>query len=114
MPETDDLPQGAGNLQERRNIHMAIIVDEYGSTEGIITSADMLEAIVGILPSNYDDMEAYPIRERRRWNLAGRWRTPIHEIQLTFGIDKLIPTTVTRRSPASWSSSCARTRRRAT
>ena len=71
------------------NIHMAVIVDEYGSTEGIVTSADLLEAIVGILPSNYDDVEDIAIRERQEggWLIDGR--TPIHEMQLTFGLDPL-------------------------
>lgn len=45
-------------------INMAMIVDEYGSTEGIITIADILEAIVGVLPSNYDDIEHALIRPR--------------------------------------------------
>jgi putative hemolysin len=73
------------------NIHMAIIVDEYGSTEGIITSADLLEAIIGILPSNYDDVEDILIRQRDdgSWLIDGR--TPIHEMQLTFGLDALDP-----------------------
>lgn len=71
------------------NIHMAVIVDEYGSTEGIITSADLLEAIIGILPSNYDDVDDIQIRERDdgSWLIDGR--TPIHEMQLTFGLDDL-------------------------
>jgi putative hemolysin len=71
------------------NIHMAVIVDEYGSTEGIITSADLLEAIIGILPSNYDDVEDIAIRERHdgSWLIDGR--TPVHEMQLTFGFEQL-------------------------
>jgi putative hemolysin len=71
------------------NIHMAVIVDEYGSTEGIVTSADLLEAIVGMLPSNYDDVDDVAIRERHdgTWLIDGR--TPIHEMQLSFGFDSL-------------------------
>jgi len=71
------------------NIHMAVIVDEYGSTEGIVTSADLLEAVIGILPSNYDDLEDIAIRERDdgSWLIDGR--TPIHEMQLTFNLDQL-------------------------
>lgn len=71
------------------NIHMAVIVDEYGSTEGIVTSADLLEAIIGILPSNYDDVEDILVRQREdgSWLIDGR--TPIHEMQLTFGLDDL-------------------------
>jgi putative hemolysin len=71
------------------NIHMAVIVDEYGSTEGIVTSADLLEAVIGILPSNYDNVSDIAIRERAdgSWLIDGR--TPIHEMQLTFGLDQL-------------------------
>jgi putative hemolysin len=71
------------------NIHMAVIVDEYGSTEGIVTSSDLLEAIIGILPSNYDDVDDIQIRERDdgSWLIDGR--TPIHEMRLTFGLDDL-------------------------
>lgn len=71
------------------NIHMAVIVDEYGSTEGIVTSADLLESIVGMLPSNYDRIEDMAIRQRQdgSWLIDGR--TSIHEMQLTFGFDQL-------------------------
>src|SRR5690606_20242630 len=53
------------------------------------TSADLLEAIIGILPSNYDDVADIAIRERAdgSWLIDGR--TPIHEMQLTFGLDQL-------------------------
>jgi putative hemolysin len=71
------------------NIHMAIVVDEYGSTEGIITSADLLEAVIGVLPSNYDDIEDIQIRRRDdgSWLIDGR--TAVHEMQLTFAFDDL-------------------------
>ena len=71
------------------NIHMAVIVDEYGSTEGIVTSADLLEAIIGILPSNYDDEGDIQIRQRDDGSFLIDGRTPIHEMQLTFGFDDL-------------------------
>jgi putative hemolysin len=68
---------------------MAIVVAEYGSTEGIITSADLLEAVIGVLPSNYDDIEDIQIRRRDdgSWLIDGR--TAVHEMQLTFGFDEM-------------------------
>ncbi|MGE6783041.1 hemolysin family protein [Ensifer adhaerens] len=90
--EIHTLPETASCLKaldafKSSSINMAMIVDEYGSTEGIITIADILEAIVGVLPSNYDDIEHALIRQREDGSYLVDGRTPIDEIHLTIGID---------------------------
>ncbi len=53
VPETKDL--GAMLAEFRRaNQHMAIVVDEYGSFEGIVTLEDLIEEIVGEIEDEYD------------------------------------------------------------
>ena len=53
VPETKDL--GAMLTEFRREKqHMAIVVNEYGSTEGIVTLEDLLEEIVGEIDDEYD------------------------------------------------------------
>ena len=55
-PETKKISQ---LLQEFRSkqIHLAIVVDEYGGTEGIVTIEDILEELVGEIADEHDSLE---------------------------------------------------------
>ncbi len=53
VPETKDLAALLGEFR-KANQHMAIVVDEYGATAGIVTLEDILEEIVGDIEDEFD------------------------------------------------------------
>jgi putative hemolysin len=54
VPETAKISSLLRDLRQRR-MHMAIVIDEFGGTEGIVTLEDILEEIVGEIHDEYDE-----------------------------------------------------------
>jgi putative hemolysin len=57
VPETKRIAELLPELQAER-VHMAIVVDEYGGTAGLVTLEDLLEELVGEILDEYDREEA--------------------------------------------------------
>lgn len=53
IPETKNLEELLQEFKKRR-VHIAIVIDEYGGTSGLITIEDLLEQIVGDIQDEYD------------------------------------------------------------
>jgi gliding motility-associated protein GldE len=56
IPSTKKLDDLLRDFQQEKT-HIAIVVDEYGGTEGLVTLDDILEEIVGDISDEYDEME---------------------------------------------------------
>lgn len=54
VPETKKISQLMREMQQRK-LHMAVVIDEFGGTAGIITMEDILEEIVGEIHDEYDE-----------------------------------------------------------
>ena len=73
------------DLFRRTGVHMAVIVDEYGITQGLATPTDILEAIAGDLPEPGEEIETLIVRrEDGSWLVDGL--LPIDEFEDRVGL----------------------------
>ncbi len=56
VPDTKPVQELLGDFQ-RSEVHMAVVIDEYGGTAGIVTIEDVIEEIVGEIRDEHDDAE---------------------------------------------------------
>ena len=65
VPESKPVDELLREMQAMRT-HIAIVIDEYGGTAGLVTIEDILEEIVGEITDEYDDERAADRAHRRR------------------------------------------------
>ena len=80
--KTMKLPQVLKTLRKKRQ-HLAIVVDEYGGTLGIISMEDVLEMVVGDIWDENDTVQNYLVRRNEReYEIDGD--TPLSDLQELF------------------------------
>ncbi len=85
IPETRSINDLFKRMQAKK-IHMAIVVDEYGQTSGIVTMEDILEEIVGNILDEYDEDDHFIVEQLDHTYLM-KGLTPLEEVEDTLSID---------------------------
>lgn len=76
-------------LQSMRasRVHMAIVVDEYGGTDGLVTIEDLLEAIVGKIEDEHDEAVRAMVRKVGEDTYIANARAELDEVRAVVGDD---------------------------
>lgn len=69
--------------------HMAIVVDEYGGTDGLVTIEDLVEEIVGDIADEHDEDEAELITRSEDGVFLADARAPIEDVEAVLGLSLL-------------------------
>lgn len=72
---------------QKNKTHIAIAIDEYGGTDGIVTMEDLLEEIVGNILDEYDDYEETDIEQMNETEFIILGTTDLEDIQELFKVD---------------------------
>ncbi|HEY7120577.1 MAG TPA: hemolysin family protein [Tepidisphaeraceae bacterium] len=80
VPELLPVPKLLRQFQTSR-VHMAVVVDEYGATQGIVTLEDVVEEIVGEIEDEFDTASTAPqfVAEGESFRVSGRF--PLHGLR---------------------------------
>jgi Mg2+/Co2+ transporter CorB len=86
VPETTTLQEQLKAFLKKK-VHFAIVVDEYGAFNGVITLEDILEEIVGEITDEYDDDDQSSIRLFKDGSVIADGTTAVRDLNRKFNWD---------------------------
>ena len=79
VPESKKIDDLLEDFQTKR-VHMAIVVDEYGGSSGIVTLEDVLEEVIGDIKDEFDDASEIDFKKIDNHNFIFEGRTALNDV----------------------------------
>jgi CBS domain containing-hemolysin-like protein len=86
VPETKPLRVLLHEFQNQK-LHIAVVLDEYGGTAGIVTLEDILEELVGEITDEYEEMPSEPIKQIDQNTIETDARTSVDDLNDEFELN---------------------------
>jgi CBS domain containing-hemolysin-like protein len=86
VPETKPLRELLHEFQSRK-LHIAVVLDEYGGTAGIVTLEDIIEELVGEITDEYEETPPKPIKRIDRNTIEADARTYVDDLNDEFDLN---------------------------
>ncbi|MCB0617683.1 MAG: gliding motility-associated protein GldE [Saprospiraceae bacterium] len=86
VPEAKKINDMLKEFQSQR-MHLAIVVDEYGGTSGIVTLEDILEEVIGEIRDEFDDEEEMDYNKIDEFNYLFEGKTLINDVCRIVGVN---------------------------
>ena len=98
VPENKKLDDLMVEFQTKK-VHLAVVVDEYGGTSGLVSLEDIIEEIVGDISDEYDDEDLiYTKLDANNYSFEGK--TPLKDVYKIVGIEADVDLFETRKGEA--------------